>query len=223
MRGPKLTSFRTYPCWPLGEPERIVLKPSCFRARRSHDALYDSLRVPRGSARAGGFGLCSLGGAWFDVALQQVCASATLPITSRHVPTPPQHRTQHFVSRRESAAYLGLWSCCRVIVGCCHRLLVSSRVSFALVEVAPIAPPTRRLHDMFPSRAKKSSRTARQQTSSPPARMAASSGGDQGQTRGDLLQTVWKTALTAGAAQTLLASSAFAEVRPSVTWILLYT
>lgn len=42
--------------------------------------------------------------------------------------------------------------------------------------------------------------------------MALSPEGGQGQSRGELLQTVWKTALTAGAAQTLLASSALAEV-----------
>eukprot|EP00903_Cladosiphon_okamuranus_P012121 g11373.t1 len=43
-------------------------------------------------------------------------------------------------------------------------------------------------------------------------RMAASPESNQGQqTRGELLQTAWKAALTAGAAQTLLASSAFGE------------
>ncbi|CAM9776216.1 unnamed protein product [Scytosiphon promiscuus] len=59
-----------------------------------------------------------------------------------------------------------------------------------------------------------SSRTAQASSSASPAtptRMAASPEGSQGQSRGELLQTVWKTALTAGAAQTLLASSALAE------------
>ncbi|CAM9335242.1 unnamed protein product [Hapterophycus canaliculatus] len=57
-----------------------------------------------------------------------------------------------------------------------------------------------------------SSRTAQASSSSvTPTRMAVGSEGNQGQSRGELLQTVWKTALTAGAAQTLLASSALAE------------
>ncbi|CAN0480896.1 unnamed protein product [Ectocarpus sp. 12 AP-2014] len=56
-----------------------------------------------------------------------------------------------------------------------------------------------------------SSSSSRQPVSSVTTRMALNPEGGQGQSRGGLLQTVWKTALTAGAAQTLLASSALAE------------
>lgn len=59
-----------------------------------------------------------------------------------------------------------------------------------------------------------SSRTAQASSSAvAPTRMAVTPEGSQGQSRGELLHTVWKTALTAGAAQTLLASSSFAEVK----------
>lgn len=53
-----------------------------------------------------------------------------------------------------------------------------------------------------------------QQQQTAATRVAASpeSTGSEGQTRGELLQTAWKAALTAGAAQTLLATPAFAEV-----------
>lgn len=45
--------------------------------------------------------------------------------------------------------------------------------------------------------------------------MAVAPEGDQGQTRAELAQSLWRTALTAGAAQTLLSlpSPAFAQVR----------
>eukprot|EP00904_Undaria_pinnatifida_P012340 jgi/Undpi1/8236/HiC_scaffold_25.g10706.m1 len=42
-------------------------------------------------------------------------------------------------------------------------------------------------------------------------RMAVSPGGSEGQTRREVVQTLWKTALAAGAAQTVLASPSFAE------------
>lgn len=41
--------------------------------------------------------------------------------------------------------------------------------------------------------------------------MAAGPESSEGQTRGELVQTLWKTALAAGATQTLLASPSFAE------------
>ena len=43
--------------------------------------------------------------------------------------------------------------------------------------------------------------------------MAAGPESSEGQTRGELVQTLWKTALATGAAQTLLAPPSFAEVR----------
>ncbi|CAM9206263.1 unnamed protein product [Laminaria digitata] len=60
-----------------------------------------------------------------------------------------------------------------------------------------------------PSQARLSSSSSSPRTTT--TRMAAGPESSEGQTRGEMVQTLWKTALTAGAAQTFFASPSFAE------------